>query len=114
MNDIILNKCAIIEICIKRVEEEYRGFENEFFTNLTKQDSILLNIERAVQAAIDAGTHIIKKKKLGLPQSSREIFDLLSEHDIIRVALAISMKKMVGFRNIASRVTSQNANTQTS
>lgn len=101
MDDVILNKAAIIERCLRRIEEEYIGFEKELSTNLTKQDSILLNMERAIQASIDLGTYIVKKRKLGLPQSSREIFDLLLDEKIVSQELTGKMKKMVGFRNIA-------------
>ena len=33
MDDVILNKYAIIERCLKRVEEEYRGNEHTLSTN---------------------------------------------------------------------------------
>ena len=54
-DNVVLNKTAAIERCIRRVLEEYRGFEEEFATNYTKQDSIILNLERASQACIDLG-----------------------------------------------------------
>jgi uncharacterized protein YutE (UPF0331/DUF86 family) len=60
MDDVIFNKIATIEKCISRVYEEYSGFEEEFLENYTKQDSVVLNIERAAQASIDIATHIVK------------------------------------------------------
>jgi hypothetical protein len=47
MDDILLNKIASIEKCIKRIKEEYSGSEEEFDKNYTKQDSIILNLQRA-------------------------------------------------------------------
>ncbi len=45
MNDeVLLNKIAIVERCIKRVRDEYVGYEQELADNHTKQDSILLNL----------------------------------------------------------------------
>ncbi|CAC9485195.1 type VII toxin-antitoxin system HepT family RNase toxin [Bathymodiolus azoricus thioautotrophic gill symbiont] len=101
MDDVIFNKIATIEKCISRVYEEYSGFEEEFLENYTKQDSVVLNIERAAQASIDIATHIVRVKKLGLPQSSREVFILLNEHKVITKKTSENMQKMVGFRNIA-------------
>jgi uncharacterized protein YutE (UPF0331/DUF86 family) len=101
MPDVVLNKLQTIERCLKRIREEYEGYEEEFDENFTKQDSVILNLERAAQASIDIAAHIVKSMKLGLPQSSRELFVLLEAADIIDVQVSQQMQNMVGFRNIA-------------
>lgn len=101
MPDVLLNKIQTIERCLKRIREEYVGFEDSFEENFTKQDSVILNLERASQASIDMATQIVKMDKLGLPNTSRELFDLLLENAIISEDSARQMKGMVGFRNIA-------------
>jgi uncharacterized protein YutE (UPF0331/DUF86 family) len=101
MHDIILNKINSIERCLKRIKEEYIGFEDKFEKNYTKQDSIILNLERASQATIDIATHIIKTESLGLPKNSRETFEILEQNKIISTPISNKMKNMVGFRNIA-------------
>ncbi len=102
MDDVILNKTASIERCLQRIEAEYLGSEQEFEINFTKQDAIILNLLRACEQSIDLANHLLKIKQLGLPQSSRESFDLLQQHQILPEKLAGSMKGMVGFRNIAT------------
>ncbi len=101
MDDVILNKVAIIEKCIKRIKEEYIGSECEFETNFTKQDSIILNIQRACEAAIDLAAHLIRLNNLGIPQKTRDVFIFLEEGKIISQDLSKRLQKMVGFRNIA-------------
>jgi uncharacterized protein YutE (UPF0331/DUF86 family) len=101
MPDIVLNKLQTIERCLQRIREEYVGYEEEFEENYTKQDSVILNLERASQATIDIAAHIVKSSKLGLPQSSRELFVLLQEANIIDEEISKRMQHMVGFRNIA-------------
>jgi len=101
IDEVLTNKVAIIERCVNRINEEYIGSEDEFNTNFTKQDSIILNIERASQACMDMGTHIIRKKKLGIPQTSRDIFSILQDYNYINDALSKKLQAMVGFRNIA-------------
>lgn len=96
----IYNKCAIIERCIQRIDEEY-GNDYHNLENFTKQDSIILNIQRGCEAAIDLAMHIIAENKWGIPQSSRDAFDILCQENYIDESLAISLKSMVGFRNIA-------------
>ncbi|MHB8742019.1 MAG: type VII toxin-antitoxin system HepT family RNase toxin [Sulfuricaulis sp.] len=100
-DDVRLNKIAIIERCLKRAEEEYRGHELEFRSNFTRQDSIILNLLRACEASVDLAMHLVRTKKLGLPQESREAFTLLERSGLLSEELATRMRAMVGFRNIA-------------
>lgn len=100
MNDIILNKITTIERCVKRVEEVY-GNKSENLVDFTKQDSIILNIQRACEASIDLAMHLVSKHKLGLPKTSRDAFEILQGEGMIEEYLAIILMNMVGFRNIA-------------
>ncbi len=99
-NDVILNKINVIERCINRINQVYDN-NPENLKDYTKQDSMILNVQRACEASIDLAMHIIADKCLGLPQSSRDAFDLLQENAIINEILAKRLKAMVGFRNIA-------------
>lgn len=101
VDDILLNKVAIIERCLARLENEYRGHEDELETNLTRQDSIILNLQRCCEAAIDLAMHMVRARGLGLPQESREAFTLLRDADLIDEDITSRMQAMVGFRNIA-------------
>lgn len=101
IDDVLLNKSAIIEHCLKRVREEYLGHEKELETNQMRQDAIVLNLQRACEAAIDVAMHLVRVRRLGLPQESREAFTLLEQARVLSPALAGRMRAMVGFRNIA-------------
>ncbi len=101
IDDILVGKASVIERCVARVREEYVGYESEFEFNFTKQDSVILNLQRASEAAIDAANHIVKIRKMGVPQTSREAFELLVKAELIDKALGAQLQKMVGFRNIA-------------
>ena len=100
-DDIVLNKAAIIERCVARVREVHAGDDANLHENATKQDSIILNIQRACEATIDLAMHIVKTERLGVPQESRDAFQLLSDADRIDEDLAYRLMKMVGFRNVA-------------
>ncbi|HEF1900054.1 type VII toxin-antitoxin system HepT family RNase toxin [Bacillus cereus group sp. MYBK108-2] len=99
-NEVILNKISTIERCIKRIQDVY-GNDPENLEDYTKQDSIILNIQRACEASIDLAMYIVARKKLGLPQSSREAYDLLVTASLLNKELASKLKAMVGFQNIA-------------
>lgn len=98
MDEILINKKTSIERCIKRIQED---FQEDFLTNYTKQDSVILNIERACQAALDMGNRILKIRNLGLPQSNRDTFVKLEKSKIISIELSKKMQAMAGFRNLA-------------
>lgn len=99
-DDVSLNKLAIIERCLRRVVEEYRGDPTRL-ENFTIQDSVVLNVQRACEAAIDMAMHVIAVRRLGVPQDARSAFDILAVERLIERPLADRMKAMVGFRNIA-------------
>jgi len=100
-DDVLLNKAATIERCVNRARDEYQKAPLTFATDFTRQDAAILNIQRACEAALDMGQHLIRKHKLGIPQSSRDVFALLAIAGFLPAELAEKMKKMVGFRNIA-------------
>lgn len=56
IDDIDLNKAAIIRRCLQRISEEYRDDPGRL-DDFTIQDSIVLNILRACEAAIDLAMH---------------------------------------------------------
>lgn len=100
-DDVILNKATSIERCLQRIREEYAGDDNNLFTNQTKQDAIVLNLQRACETAIDLAMYVVNQRRLGVPQESRDAFTLLQTAGILLPDLATRMQKMVGFRNVA-------------
>lgn len=71
-------------------------FEQDFL----KQDAIAMNLQRACELSIDIANHLIKIKKLGLPQDSRDSFELLQRAGLINGPMTRALQAMVGFRNI--------------
>ncbi len=98
--DILYNKISIIERCLMRIREVYDE-NSDNLKNYTKQDSIVLNIQRAVEATIDIAMYIVSDRKLGIPQNSRDAFEVLNSNEIIDDNTLEKIKKMIGFRNIA-------------
>ena len=100
-DSVILAKAASIERCVRRAREEYEKEPESFATDVTRQDAAILNIQRACEAALDMGQRLIRRDRLGAPQSARDVFTLLERANRIEPELAERMRKMVGFRNIA-------------
>ena len=98
-DDILLNKAAIIERCVRRMLEESLACPR--LDDFTHVDALTLNIERACQAAIDMAMHVVAERHLGVPQSTADAFVLLERAGLIGGPLASALCGMVGFRNVA-------------
>jgi len=101
VDDVLLNKAGVVERCLQRIEEEYEDDPANLHDNITRQDAIILNLQRACQAAIDLAMHLVREHKLGVPQESREAFALLDEAGHLDSELSGRLQRMVGFRNVA-------------
>jgi uncharacterized protein YutE (UPF0331/DUF86 family) len=101
MDDVAMNKAATIERCLRRVREVYAGDERNLREDQTRQDSIILNLQRACESAIDLAMHKVREHRLGIPQDSREAFDLLASAGLFPKESADRLRRMVGFRNVA-------------
>jgi uncharacterized protein YutE (UPF0331/DUF86 family) len=100
-DDVLINKAAAIERAVRRVREEHAGDDQNLVANQTRQDAIILNLQRACESSIDAAMHLVRVHRLGVPQETREAFTLLEQAKLLDAGLADRLRKMVGFRNVA-------------
>ncbi len=107
MNDlqndmVVMERAMSIERCfrtIRRFMEDDPDMEN-----LMTQDIVVLNLQRACQAAIQIAKHTMAVLHLGLAQTSSEAFFILHREGLLDATLSRQMQAMVGFRNIAVHV----------
>lgn len=97
---VIINKYESIERCIKRIKEEYEGNPENLY-DYRRMDGIVLNLQRACEVTIDIAMYIVSTRKLGIPQTKKEAFEMLEKHGLISEDMCNKMKGMIGFRNIA-------------
>ncbi len=100
-DDVLINKAATVERCVARAREEFDCDPTTFATNFTRQDAAVLNVQRACEAVLDMGQHLVRREGLGVPQSARDVFELLAQSGWISPELSVALKRMVAFRNIA-------------
>jgi uncharacterized protein YutE (UPF0331/DUF86 family) len=98
--DIVLAKTASIQKCLKRIKD-VTGLNPDSLDNLNVQDIFILNLQRAVQSAIDLATHVVASEGLGISDTVKGNFAFLEKEGILGKRLAKKMQSMVGFRNIA-------------
>jgi uncharacterized protein YutE (UPF0331/DUF86 family) len=100
MNDPQLAKLATIRRCVQRIRD-VTGGDAERVIDIDVQDIVVLNLQRAIQAAIDLAAHVISQHDWGLPDSLKAHFTILQRQKLIDPSLCKQLESMVGFRNIA-------------
>ncbi len=96
--ELVAKKLALIETCVRelrticRPEEILRDVREERFVEHT--------LQIAIQAALNVASHIVSDERLGEPRTNRELFDLLDRAGYLPGELAMTLRDVVGFRNI--------------
>ncbi|MCF8084315.1 MAG: DUF86 domain-containing protein [Deltaproteobacteria bacterium] len=98
--DIILAKTTSVKKHLSRIVEKRNVDLSSFMEDVDRQESILFNLQMAIQNCIDIAAHIISEEGLGVPGSNNEMFYMLQENGYIDIQLAEKMVKAVGFRNL--------------
>lgn len=98
--DIVLEKVSNVRHHIRRIEDA-TDLDPARLEDQDVQDIYVLNLQRAVQSAIDLAAHVVADDNLGIPSSLKETFSLLEDQGVLDHVLAGEMMAMVGFRNIA-------------
>jgi hypothetical protein len=62
MNDVVNNKISTIERCLQRIKVVCAVVGYNLSTDLTRQDSIVLNLQRACEGSIYLANYINKQK----------------------------------------------------
>ena len=98
--DLILAKSGSVKRHLKRILEKRNTNVQSFLHDIDRQESILFNLQMAVQLCIDIAAHIISEEGLGVPGSTSEMFYLLEENGYLDGRLTEKMVKAVGLRNL--------------
>lgn len=99
--EIVEQKLESLRRCLQRIKNKCPDNAELLAADLDLQDIVALNLSRAVQISVDIGAHLISGMDVPPPDSMGHTFDLLAQEGLLRHELASSLKKAVGFRNIA-------------
>ena len=101
MNEVIANKIESIRRCVTRIENTCPATTEMLMDNVDAQDILSINLERAVQLAVDMATYVLARREITAPDTMAGVFRSLHDVGILDSAIAEKMMKAVGFRNIA-------------
>lgn len=96
--DLLAKRLAVIETCVRELRELARP--EAIVTDVREARFVEHTLQLALQAALDAASHIVSDERLGEPRTNRELFDRLESAGWIDPSLAGALRDMVGFRNI--------------
>ncbi len=73
-----------------------------FMTDFLYRGALLHYLYLLTDSCISLGEMVIKYKKLRIPQSYHEVFDILGENEVLEPGFAYNFAKIAGFRNFLS------------
>ncbi|MBB86569.1 MAG: hypothetical protein CMP06_04615 [Xanthomonadales bacterium] len=101
VEDVVRNKIRSLMRSLERVRTKIPASADALANDVDLQDIVVINLERAVQQAVDIATYVIADHGLRAPSGMADGFRILSEQGWISDATASSMRAATGFRNIA-------------
>ena len=104
--NILLAKADKVDRHLRRIREKRIVSLDQFLEDLDRQESVLFNVQMAIQNCIDMAAHIISDEDLGVAGSTNEMFYLLQENGYLDPGLTEKMFASVGFRRKISIVVS--------
>jgi len=99
--EVVEQKLESLRRCLQRIETKSPADADTLATDFDLQDIVSLNLSRAVQLCVDIGAHLISGMEVPPPDTMGQTFDILAQAGLLNATLARSLKKAVGFRNIA-------------
>lgn len=97
-NDLLLKKLAFIETCVQELQDLARP--ERIADDVREERFVEHTLQLAIQAALDAASHIVSDDRLGEPETNRDLFGLLAANGWLAPDLTESLSAMAGFRNI--------------
>lgn len=98
--DVVLAKVSTIRKCVATIRSlagEIPEPEKEWM----RLDLTVLNLQRAVEAALDVANHLISANGWELPRDSRHTFRIIAAHGMVSPTSEKALDGMAGFRNVA-------------
>ena len=100
-SEIISAKLLSIGRCVERIIQKTPGSASELATDHDRQDIVSVNLQRAVQLAVDVAGAIIADRGLESPATMAEAFRILAKAGLLSDELAERLARAVGFRNVS-------------
>jgi uncharacterized protein YutE (UPF0331/DUF86 family) len=98
--DLILRRLASLDIYLDQLAP-YRDIDAAAYQQDWKTQRIVeRTLHLAIETCMDVADHIVADRRLRVPETGAESFDILADADLVPRKLGAALALMVGFRNI--------------
>ena len=95
----ILQKIQAITDSLSKLEELARMDMGTFLSDFRSVDSAKYNLQTSIEAMIDICNHIISRRRLRIPATNVESFEVVSETGLLAADALPVYRSMARFRN---------------
>jgi uncharacterized protein YutE (UPF0331/DUF86 family) len=96
--DLLEKKLAFVESCVSELRR--LAVAERIDSDVKERRFIEHTLQLAIQACLDAASHVVSDDRLGEPNTNQELFRLLARAGRINQDIARSLAAAAGFRNI--------------
>jgi uncharacterized protein YutE (UPF0331/DUF86 family) len=98
--DLVLRRLALLEAYLGQLAP-YRGIDVDAYRADWKTQRIVeRTLHLAIEVCMDVADHLVADRRLRMPETGAEAFEILAEAGVLPAPLATALASMVGFRNI--------------
>jgi uncharacterized protein YutE (UPF0331/DUF86 family) len=98
--DLVLRRLAMLDTYLEQLIP-YRQIDlDEYRQDWKTQRIIERTLHLAVETCMDLADHLVADRRLRVPETGAESFEVLAEAQLLPRELAAKLAAMVGFRNI--------------
>lgn len=98
--DLIRRKLADLDQYVRQLSEYRNVTVEEYRADWRTQRIVERTFQMSIETCIDVANHVIADRKLRVPGTYAETFDVLAEAGMLDPALRAVMVRMCGFRNL--------------
>jgi uncharacterized protein YutE (UPF0331/DUF86 family) len=98
--DLILRRLASLDTYLEQLAP-YRALDVDAYTQDWKTQRVIeRTLHLAIETCMDVADHIVADRRLRVPETGAESFEILAEAGLLSKPLGAALALMVGFRNI--------------
>jgi uncharacterized protein YutE (UPF0331/DUF86 family) len=98
--DLVRRRLTLLESYLGQLAS-YRGIDVDAYRADWKTQRIVeRTLHLAIEVCMDVADHFVAERRLRVPETGAEAFEILAEAGLLPVPLATALASMVGFRNI--------------
>jgi uncharacterized protein YutE (UPF0331/DUF86 family) len=96
--DLLAKKLAFVESCVADLRR--LAVAEDIASDVKERRFVEHTLQLAIQACLDAASHVVSDDRLGEPKTNQELFRLLEQAGRISKDLSQKLRAAAGFRNI--------------